>query len=219
MKKDQHFSSDDVSQVMTNMQTVLETVLLEFHQSKEDHMTFKQDVNSQLQEISAKQQNFAELLTNISKALSSEVGKLFTQFDNQKSPSAEETVSVCARSLNSEVQFGISNLQRNISNRFDTLNSSLQTMETTCTDIKRDTDTRATVHRIQYDEIQTLSQRIFETVSDVRNENKKTREHVTEMERSINALSEAGEFQLARTQSKREEQDHPRTIKSTDVPQ
>ena len=40
-------------------------------------------------------------------------------------------------------------------------------------------------------------------MSDVRYENKRTRENVIEMERSINALSSAGEFDLV-TQSRKE---------------
>ena len=36
-----------INQVMKNMQTVLESVLLELHQSKEDNLKFKQDVSNQ----------------------------------------------------------------------------------------------------------------------------------------------------------------------------
>ena len=49
---------------------------------------------------------------------------------------------------------------------------------------------------------QTLSQKIFETVSDV-HEIMRTRDDIMEMEKSITALSAAGEFQLA-TQSRKE---------------
>ena len=43
--------NSQVNHVMKNMQTVLESVLLELHQSKEDNLKFKQDVSNQLHDI------------------------------------------------------------------------------------------------------------------------------------------------------------------------
>ena len=79
-------------------------------------------------------------------------------------------------------------------------------METACTDLKRYTNARSITHKRQFDEIQTFSQKILEIV---RYENKRTRENIIEMERSINALSATGEFELV-TQSRKENKEKDR---------
>ena len=77
-------------------------------------------------------------------------------------------------------------------------------MESGCTDLKQDTNAKSITHKRQFDEIQTLSQKIFETVSDVRYENKRTRENIIEIKRSINTFSAAGESIKERKQRERQ---------------
>ena len=152
LKNSQQHSSDDNSQtiqVMKNMQTVLETVLFELHQSKEDNLKFKQDVFSQLLEISSQQQHFVESLTAISEDLQVEVSKCITGSHNFNNLATEVQSSEYTKSIG-EIQVGINTLQKNISNRFDTFKSSLQTMETAYTDLKRDTNARSITHKRQF---------------------------------------------------------------------
>ena len=214
LKNSQQHSSDDNSQtiqVMKNMQTVLETVLFELHLSKKHNLRFKQDVSSQLHEISSQQQHFVESFTAISENLHVEVNKCITGSHNSNSLATEVPSSEYTKSIG-EIQVGINTLQKNISSRFDTFKSSLQTMETACTDLKRDTNARSITHKRQFDEIQTLSQKVFETVSDARYENKRTRENIIEMERSINVFSAAGEFGLVTQSRKENKQKESKTI-------
>ena len=112
---------------MKNMQTVLESVLFEFHQSKEYNLKFKQDVNSQLHEISPLQQHFVGSLTDISNDLHVEVNKCIRESHTSNSlstdfPRSEHTTFI------GEIQVEINTLQKNISDRFDTFKSSLQTV-------------------------------------------------------------------------------------------
>ena len=152
LKNSQQHSSDDNSQTiqgMKNMQTALETVLFELHQSKEDNLKFKQDVFSQLHEISSQQQHFVESLTAISEDLHVEVSKCITGSHNSDNLATEVPSSEYTKSIG-EIQIGINTLQKNISNRFDTFKSSLQTMETACSDLKRDTNARFITHKRQF---------------------------------------------------------------------
>ena len=127
--------------------------------------------------------------------LSTEISQHITKV-NRKSPSAEETVAACTKSF-SEVQSGISNLQKNIGNKFNSLKSSLQVVETSCTTLQQNTETNNVAHRGQYEDIQTITQKIYGSIKDVKDENRRTREHLLEMKKSISALSEPGEFQVA----------------------
>ena len=177
------------------MQTVLETVLFELHKSKEDNLAASEEIKRQLKEISVKQQESTELFTKMTKELSTEISQHITKV-NRKSPSAEETVAACIKSF-SEVQSGISNLQKNIGNKFNSLNSSLQVVETSCTTLQQNTETNNVAHRGQYEDIQAITQKIYGSIKDVKDENRRAREHLLEIEKSISALSEPGVFQVA----------------------
>ena len=200
---DAHVNSQ-INQVMKNMQTVLESVLLELHQSKEDNVKLKKDVSSQLHDISSHQKNLGETLVKISKDLPNELQKCITKLtENQNSNSiAKEIPRLGEIKSIVEIQEGINSLQKNITHRFDTLKSSMQKIGTTCADLKEDSNARSTIHDSRFTEIQDLSQQIFETVSDVQVENRRTRDNLAEIEKSINVMSESADFQLV-TKSKK----------------
>lgn len=220
VKRDQQIHSDEdnqVFQIMKNMQAVLETVLLEIHQSKEEHQKYKQEVSKQLQAISSKQENFVEVLANIPEEVSNEVGKCIDRLINQRSTSAGTSVSLCTEQIGG-IQAGISDLQRNINNKFNTFKSTIQKMEETCNKLKHDTEISDTAHRRHYDEIQLVSQQIYESMSDMKKENQKTRENITEIEKTLCALTEPGEFQLAKKPSTQDSNEKKNTAQQPNTP-
>ena len=88
----------------------------------------------------------------MTKELSSEVGQDMAKVVLMKSPSTEETVSEFNKSF-SEVQSGINYPQKTINNKFDSLKSSLQAVETSCTSLKQDTGTNNVARRGQCEDI------------------------------------------------------------------
>ena len=65
----------------------------------------------------------------------------------------------------------------------------MQKIVTTCVDLKEDTNARSTIYDSWFTEIQNLSQQLFETVSNVQDENWRTLDNKVEMEKSINVIS------------------------------
>ena len=194
--KDSNISAIDnnqLIQVMKNMEAVLETVLLEIHNSREEYAAFKQDVNTRLTEISSKQQDFSESLSCITNELTSEMSKHVNQLDRKDTTSASQTASVCARSF-SEVQTGISNLQRGFNSRLEGMKSSLHTVEDSCSGLKREVEKSSSEHKKEYENIQIVSRQLFEAISDIKKENKRTREQMGDIEKSMNAISATEDF-------------------------
>ena len=150
----------------------------------------------------SRQQNLGDSLVAISKDLPTEIHKLCMTMVTENHSSAEISRLGDNKSIR-ELQDRISILQKNIINRFDTLKTSMQKLETTCENLKSETNTRSASHDSRFDEVKNLSQRTFETVSDVRFENRRTRDNIAEMERSINAMSVSEDFQLV-TKSRKE---------------
>lgn len=185
--------NNQLIQVMKNMEAVLETVLLEVHNSREEYAAFKQDVNTRLTEISSKQQQFSESLSCITNELTSEMSKHINQLDRKDTTSASQTASVCARSF-SEVQTGISNLQRGFNSRIESMKSSIHTVEDSCSVLKREMEKSSSEHKKEYENIQIVSRQLFEAISEIKNESKRTREQMGDIEKSMNAISAAEDF-------------------------
>ena len=55
--------------IMTNMETILETIVTEMHQLKEDQLEFKKEVQQQISSIKVKQQEDGKSVSNLSKAV------------------------------------------------------------------------------------------------------------------------------------------------------
>ena len=209
LKNNQNDSSDiytnsQMDQVMKNMQTVLESVLFELHQSKEEHSKFKQDVTGNLCELSTQLQTLAQSLATISKDLPIEVrkevnminGNVNTYKSVTATPKVEDTKSI------GDLKDGINKLQNSVNIRLDAIKSSVQRTETTCNDLKCDANTRNKTRDSQIGELRNFSHQIFEAVADVRNENRRMRDNIVEMEKGISAISELEEYKLISKQRK-----------------
>ena len=204
-------ANDQFFRVMKNVETVLETVLLGVNQSREENLQFKMDVAKKLDEITAQQIRFEESLSSIRKDLQVE-----TQDVNGRMQLAQASISVADNlKLNQDVTRKLdevtSKLQKttesqstmtkelisdkkNINCRLDGLKSSLHTVEMTCSDLKQNLDKASTVNKKGCDEIQSVGKQIYEAITEVRTESKRTREQVVDIEKGISAISEAGMF-------------------------
>ena len=97
-RKDSNNNSIDnnqLIQIMKNMETVLQIILLEIHISREEYAAFRQDVNTRLTDISSKQQDFSEALSCITNDLTSEMSKYIDQLDLKDNDFSLLTISFC----------------------------------------------------------------------------------------------------------------------------
>ena len=215
------YANSQMDQVMKNMQTVLESVLFELHQSKEEHSKFKQDVNGKLCELSQQQQTLAQSLVTISKDLPIELRKGLTMINENLNTCKSATAAPKVENTKSigELKDGINTLQNSVT-ILDALKSSVLRMETTCTDLRCDATTRNTAHDSQISEIRNFSHQILETVRDVRNENRRMRDNIAEMEKGLSALSESEEYKLfskPRKDNKEKETGCDQTLSKTEI--
>ena len=111
-------------------------------------------------------------------------------------PKVEDTKSI------GDLKDGINKLQNSVNIRLDAIKSSVQRTETTCNDLKCDANTRNTTRDSQIGELRNFSHQIFEAVTDVRNENRRMRDNIAEMEKGISAISESEEYKLISKQRK-----------------
>ena len=197
--------------VMKNMETVLETVLLGLNQSREDNFMFRNNVTKNLEEITSRQEVFAESLADIRKELKAESRDTNSRMEIvQASISMEDNLKVnqdisrkleamtskqqCIAESQSTIIKEISSDKKNINSRFDGLKSTLHTVDMSCSDLKRNIEKASVANKKECDEIQDVGRKIYDAITDVRSESRRTREQVGDIEKSISAISEAGMF-------------------------
>ena len=203
--------NNQLTQAIKNMETVLETVVLGLNQSREDNFKFQKDVMKKLEEITSKQLVFEESLSGFSKELGAETRNANSRMQiAQASISMEDNLKLnqdvskkleeitCKQDSVAESQSKLmkelASDRKNVNYKFEGLKSSLHTVEISCSELKRGVEKASASNKTECDEIQSVGKKIYEAITEVRNENKRTREQVGDIEKSISAISEAGLF-------------------------
>ena len=184
--------SDQFIRRMKNMETVLERVLFEVKQSREENLKFKQDVSKKLEDITAQQLSITEALLTLPTKPSSEVHGFATKLKCAH----DMTGKVTTDSTNSckDILTTLINLQKNVSSRLDSLQTSLETVETSCSYLKKIEDKSSVTNKKEDENIKTMGRQLFQAITEVRDESKRTREQVADMEKSISIIAEIDTF-------------------------
>ena len=184
--------SDQFIRIMKNMETVLETVLFEVNQSREENLKFKQDVSQKLEDITAQQLSITEALLTLPTKLSSEVHGFATDLKCAHDMTGKVTTDstyTCKDILTTLI-----NLQKNVTSRLDSLQTSLETVETSCSYLKKIEDKSSVTNKKEDENIRTMGRQLFQAIIEVRDESKRTREQVADMEKSISIIAEIDTF-------------------------
>ena len=92
---------------------------------------------------------------------------------------------------------------KNVNNKFEGMKSTLNTVETSCSDLKKNVEKNSASTKKDCHEIKTIGKQINEAAAEVRHESRRTREQVTEMEKSLAAISEAEKFSTKNAKTKK----------------
>ena len=177
---------------MKNMETVLETVLVEVNQSREENLKFKQDVSKKLEDITAQQRSITESLLTLPTKLSSEVHGFVTKLKCPHDMTGKETTD--STNTCKDILTRLIDLQKNVNSRLDSLQTSLETVETSCSYLKKIEDKSSVTNKKEDENIKTMGRQLFQAITEVRDESKRTREQVANMEKSISIIAELIHF-------------------------
>ena len=95
--------------IITNVETVLETVLMEIHQTKQDNFRFQQKVTDTLEKLQMKQNVIEESVSNMSENVVTNINKTISQIEKTSKAVSEIDRSSCA-STAKEVKAGINEI-------------------------------------------------------------------------------------------------------------
>ena len=200
--------NDQLIRVMKNMETVMVTVLYEVNQSREESLKFKQDITKRFEEITLQQKNLEKFLLTFTQEISSEIRKECSQYQGLPEHQPREEDQRFKQDVTKKLEEITSNQKnfaaslsavtqeatiekKTVSSIFDGFKSSLHKLQTSCSDLKLKVDKAVLENKKECDQIQNIGKQIYDAVVEDRNESRRTREQVIDIEKAISAISEA----------------------------
>ena len=100
--------------IMTNMETILETIVTEMHQLKEDQLEFKKEVKQQIGSIKDKQQEDGKSVSNLSKVVKEDIRSCIVKIDQIGENSKKERI---VTNSHDELKTMVLDLQKKVDTR------------------------------------------------------------------------------------------------------
>lgn len=186
-------SADNIqtSKIMTNMETILESIVAELHQLREDQLEFKKEIKQQISGIQEKQQEVGKCVSSLSKEVTENIRSCVVKVEKLgENSKREQTVN----HSHDELKTAVSNFQKKVDSRFDLTRTSIQTLETSITSARSSMDKLSRDCTTEFHSLESKNTQIEEALSEISTNIRKTGHTLTEVEKSLTSISEKDEF-------------------------
>ena len=122
--------------IITNVETVLETVLMEIHQTKQDNFRFQQKVTDTLEKLQMKQNVIEESVSKMSVDIVTNIHKTISQIEKTSKAVSEIDRSSCANTAK-EVKAGINEIQKDLQTRLEGIKHNTKSTESSMNSLKK----------------------------------------------------------------------------------
>ena len=177
--------------IMTNMETIMVTIMTELHQLREDQLEFKNEVKQEISGIKEKQQEDGKSVYNLSNGMKEDIRscvmKIEKLADNVK---REQTID----HSHAELKTAVVNLQKKVDSRSDLTSSTIQTLETSMTLIQSSMQKISRDCATEFHALESKNTQITETLTEIQTSIKRTGHTLSEVEKSLTSMSERDEF-------------------------
>ena len=186
-------NNSQLLQIIRNMESMLGTVIYEVNISREYQQHFRQEMSDKIDRLITKQKDCIDSVANVTKDFSSGVSCCIEKLDQYKKTSQTDPCEKTGKALkHMETEF--SGLKKCLNTRLNTMKTTLQTVETSCTGLRGTIELKSNEYRNGTEKLQSYSQQIYESVNEIRKETKRSQEIMMDIERSVATLSETEPF-------------------------
>ena len=192
--------------VITNVESVLENVLMEIHQARQDNFSFKQDVTGILENLQMKQNVIEESLSNLSNDFVANKNKTISQIEKTNNTISEMQRSSCTSTVK-EVKAEINDFRNTFHSRMDMIKNCVQSTENSVTMIKRDLEIKSKTYAEDIEQLQSSNRDVQEPISEMKRNVSYTKDTVYDIERGLSVLSEPDTFTQIKTHAKTDSKD------------
>ena len=186
---DINVSTDNLQtlKIMTNMETILATVITELHEIKENQIQFKNEIQQEIRAIKDRQQDDGKCLSILSKELKKDIGSCVV---NIESLMRDRVTS----NSNEDVKAVILNLQKKVDSRLDLTNSNIEQLETSVSSTKTSMEKLSRECATELKTLESKNSKITEALVGIQTDIKRTTHTLADVEKSMTSLSEKDEF-------------------------
>ena len=156
---------DKLFKAFTNMETVLENVLLQVHQTRQENFGFKQEMTSTLEKLQSRQEVIEDSISNLSREFASNMHKTFNQIEKANKMMSEIERSSCASAVK-EVKSEIHDLQKDFQSRIEMIKRSVQSTDIAVNDLKKDINLKSNNRATEIEQMHMINKDIQESATD-----------------------------------------------------
>ena len=177
--------------IMNNMETILETIVTELHQLREDQLEFKKEVKQQISGIIDKQQDDRISLSNLSKEVKDDIRICINKIEQLRVDSKKDHIV-----NNSYDQFTtvVSDFKKNVSSRLDSVSTTIQTLDTSMTSTRSEMNKMSRDCATEFRALDSKNAQIAESLVEMKTNIKRTGHTLVDIEKSLTSISEKDEF-------------------------
>ena len=177
--------STQAVKIMKNIENVLQNVMLEVHQLKQQQINFGVEVKDQLHNLHSRQLNMQNSISGVSNDFTSAINRCYNKI---------ETLTETKKTENNldktnDVMHDIASLHKKVDTSNDTEKNSIQTVESSISTLKYGVEKISKECQVEFKELETKNTQLQETVTEVRRDMKTSKEVISEIEKSLTVLT------------------------------
>lgn len=189
--------SDQIVQVVKNMELVLENVVFEVRQNRQDSINFRKEVTCEMNKLQKKQDTISDSLSCLM-ALSTDIQKCINQFETINKILFEEKNNRTSSIPPNDFQAGVAGIQKSITSGLEGVRTSIKSVDTSVASLRDVVHKKSEDYSKDMDKLHKCSKQIQESVKEVEKDVRHAKESVADMEKSMTSLIESETFQQPR---------------------
>ena len=186
--KVESMDSSQSVQLMKNFESIMQNVLFEIHQIKQQQIHSTAEINDKLNNLYSRQEDMQISISNVSSNVLSSIDRCCSNIKDlgeAKKKSPDKT---------NDVMLDISSLQKKIETSYDTVRSSIKSVETSVSTLMRGVDKMSQDCQEEFKTIESMNTQLQESVTEVSSDVKASKEVITEMEKSMTVMTQLEDF-------------------------
>ena len=175
-------------QLMKNFESILQNVLFEIHQIKQQQIHSTAEINDKLNNLYSRQEDMQISISNVSSNVLSSIDRCCSNIKDlgeAKKKSPDKT---------NDVMLDISSLQKKVETSYDTVRSSIKSVETSVSTLMLGVDKMSQDCQEEFKTIESMNTQLQESVTEVNSDVKASKEVITEMEKSMTVMTQLEDF-------------------------
>lgn len=182
--------STQTVKIMKNFESVLQNVMFEIHQLKQQQIDFGVEIKDKLNNLYSRQHDLQNSISDVSNNLSSSIDRCYGKIKELGEVKKTEKTP----DKTNDVMCDISSLQRKVDTSYDTVRSSIQSVENSVSTLKCGVDKMSKDCQVEFKAIESKNTQLQESVTEVNRDIKASKEVITEIEKSLTVMTQLEDF-------------------------